>query len=277
MSDNARYIQAAALILAAVVWHFVIFRLAPRLRLVKANFKNTRIMSSYGIPAYGFAAAVTSSLALVHVVNWREAALYLWVMGAMCVLGALDDIFGSRECGGFAGHFKKLFREGVVTTGAVKAMGGGAVGVWAGWLISGGDAARWIAAALLIPLAANTLNLLDLRPGRAVALFILGVVVTCLSVPGSVGACWILVGTAVVALGFGVADSLGKAMMGDSGSNMFGSALGLAIALNGGLWFQIGAIVFFTGIHLYSEKYSISGLIERNAVLRTIDRRLGVR
>jgi UDP-N-acetylmuramyl pentapeptide phosphotransferase/UDP-N-acetylglucosamine-1-phosphate transferase len=80
----------------------------------------------------------------------------------------------------------------------------------------------------------------------------------------------------VIALIFGIADSRGKAMMGDSGSNSLGAALGLTIALSAPKWI-IPAIIWFATVHVYSEKRSISELIERNRVLRAIDRKLGVR
>ncbi|MCE5200646.1 glycosyltransferase, partial [bacterium] len=65
--------------------------------------------------------------------------------------------------------------------------------------------------------------------------------------------------------------------MGDSGSNMLGAALGITMALNTSVVSQVVAIVVILAIHLYSEKHSVSALIERNPVLRFIDRRLGVR
>lgn len=66
-------------------------------------------------------------------------------------------------------------------------------------------------------------------------------------------------------------------MMGDSGSNMLGAALGVTIATSAGILYQATAVAIFVLIHWYSEKHSVTALIERNPVLRWIDRRLGVR
>ena len=143
--------------------------------------------------------------------------------------------------------------------------------------ISGGDPARWVTAALVIPLAANVLNLVDLRPGRAVAVFFGGLGVTCILALGRMPAPWIVGTVALVALAWGIVDSRGRAMMGDAGSNMLGAALGLTIALGTSLPVQIAAIAVFCAVHWYSEKRSISVLIESNRMLRAIDRRLGVR
>ena len=81
---------------------------------------------------------------------------------------------------------------------------------------------------------------------------------------------------AAIALLFGIADSRGKAMMGDSGSNSLGAALGLTIVLTVPSW-MLPAIALMAAVHIYSEKHSISGLIESNRVLRMMDRFLGVR
>lgn len=271
------YVIQISTIIAAVIWHIAIFRLSPKLGLLKLNFNKTPIMASYGIVAFAYIAALAYSLSMLGYARWIDTKLYLGVTGAMWALGVLDDLFGSREVGGFKGHFKKLIFERKLTTGAVKAIGGGVIGVWAGWVVSHGDPARWVAAAMLIPLAANLLNLFDLRPGRAVAVFFFGLGVTYILARGSLVAPWIVGAFAAVAVGFWFVDSRGRAMMGDSGSNALGAAMGMTMALSTGLAFQFAAIVVIIGVHLYSEKHSVTALIERNAVLCWIDRRLGVR
>lgn len=265
------------LIFSAAVWHFVFFRLAPRFGLVKENFNKCPIVASYGIVAFVWIAAMVLSLSAAGLAMWNDAKLYLPAMAAMWVLGILDDTLGSREVGGFSGHFKKLIRERKLTTGAVKALGGGIVGLVAGWMISDGKISGFIPAALLIPLSANLLNLFDLRPGRTLALFFLGIGLTYIVAGGHITAGRVVAVIAIVALLFGIWDSRGRAMMGDSGSNMLGAALGITITANTGIAFQWCAIAVIVWIHLYSEKRSISQLIERNRVLRSIDRRLGVR
>jgi UDP-GlcNAc:undecaprenyl-phosphate GlcNAc-1-phosphate transferase len=263
--------------LVAVLWYAAAFSLAPKIGLVKPNYKKIPIMASYGIVSYIYIAGVMIGLAHMRYVGWRDVLLYVATMGAMWILGIIDDIWGTREVGGFKGHFKKLIFERKLTTGAIKAIGGGIVGITAGYYVSGGEPIRWVLAAMLIPLASNILNLFDLRPGRAVAVFFLGLGVTCIAAGGHIESGWLVVAVAAVTLMFSVMDSQGKAMMGDSGSNALGAALGLTIALNTGIIFQISAIIVIIAVHIYSEKHSMSALIENNAVLRFIDRRLGVR
>ncbi len=277
MTGALGYPLTAAIALFAVAWHLIIARLAPRLRLVRPNFAGKQILSSYGVIWFGYVAAIVFALQRMGYAPPHLARLYPAVMGAMWALGAIDDIFGSREVGGFKGHFRKLLLERKLTTGAVKALGGGVVGLAAGWSVSGGDVLKWALAAALIPLSANVLNLVDLRPGRAVAVFFVGIGVTCICARGSLPAPWIVGAICAVTLVFAVSDSRGRAMMGDSGSNALGAALGLTIVLGTGLVFQAATVIVLVAVHVYSEKRSISGLIEGNRVLRAIDRRLGVR
>lgn len=271
------HIIPAILGLFAILWYAAVFSLAPKIGLVKLNYKKTPIMASYGIVSFVYMAAVMVGLAQLHYVDVSRVWLYLAPMSAMWALGIIDDIWGTREVGGFKGHFKRLIFERRLTTGAIKAIGGGIVGIVAGWYVSGGDPLKWILAAMLIPLASNILNLFDLRPGRAVAVFFLGIGVTCIAVGGSIADPWLVGSVAAVTLMFSVIDSRGSAMMGDSGSNTLGAALGLTMVLSTGSFFQACAIVIIIAIHIYSEKHSVSALIESNSVLRFIDRRLGVR
>lgn len=276
----------------AILWHVLVVLLASRLGLVKPNFQKKPILASYGlvqfpyILASGVMLAAYSPAGSGRETDWTHwnsnpgklwvLCLYLGVMGAMWVLGAIDDIWGSREVGGFKGHFRKLLFERKLTTGAGKAMGGGLVALAAGWLIHPHQIAQAVLAAMVIALATNTLNLFDLRPGRAVAVFFCGLGVTCILTCCRLIASPLLAAIAGIALVFGIADSRGRAMMGDSGSNSLGAALGLTIALSAPNW-VIPAVLLFAAVHVYSEKRSISELIERNRALRTIDRYLGVR
>ena len=74
-----------------------------------------------------------------------------------------------------------------------------------------------------------------------------------------------------------VLDRSAKVMMGDAGSNVLGGVLGLSMAMTLGLSAKVVVIICLLGVNIYSERRSISGLIESNRVLRGVDRLLGVR
>lgn len=60
-------------------------------------------------------------------------------------------------------------------------------------------------------------------------------------------------------------------MMGDAGANPLGALLGIGIiGLAGPM--RAFSLLLLIGIHLYSEKYSLSRLIDDNPVLRFLDK-----
>jgi len=270
------YVACVSALLLVAAWHLLILHLSPTLGLVKPNFKHKTIPASYGIIMLGYMLAGLAFIATMFPLTRILVIPVMFTASSMCILGFVDDVFGSREASGFRGHFRMLLGQGKLTTGAAKAIGGGLVGISAGYFIADGNNIRWILAALLIPLGANTLNLLDLRPGRACGFLLFALL---LVIPFAYGnANWVIVAlVAVVTLAFAIPDGLGKAMMGDSGSNQLGAILGVLVASQAHILFQITAVICMVGIQLYSEKHSITALIERNQLLRKIDRILGVR
>ena len=63
-----------------------------------------------------------------------------------------------------------------------------------------------------------------------------------------------------------------KAMMGDTGSNVLGISIGILMVLGYTLKVRIVWLVFLVLIHLLTEKFSLTKIIEKNKVLNFIDR-----
>ncbi len=181
---------------------------------------------------------------------------------AFGLLGAIDDRLGDRSHGGLGGHLGAL-RRGRVTTGALKALGGGVIAVAVAWWWGGGLFAIAVHA-LLIALSANAINLLDVRPGRALKLAVpLLVLATITS-----GAPWAgLAGGAIAVL---PEDLAGRGMLGDLGANALGAGVGVALGTFGPLAEAV-ALLLLVALHIYTERHSLSLLIDRHPLLRAID------
>lgn len=194
-------------------------------------------------------------------------------------LGGLDDLAGDSSSKGLKGHLSALAR-GEVTTGAVKIVGLGITGLVSAALIDRASRAADATGARGIPGAvdtlvggaviagtANLLNLLDLRPGRALKATILLGALTATS-PRSGAAAGAAAGAAVGLLG---PDLSGEAMLGDTGANSAGALLGAALVQRTGRrgrWVALGAL---TALTLASEKVSFTQVIESTPVLRQLD------
>src|SRR5207237_9315962 len=110
-------------------------------------------------------------------------------------------------------------------------------------------ATRRVSGAVLVGLAANLVNQLDTRPGRALKAYLAGA----LAVDAPVG-------LAVLLLPYDLRE---MAMLGDAGANALGAMLGLNSVqrfTGRGRWAAIGALV---GLTLLGERTSLGDLIER--------------
>jgi hypothetical protein len=119
-------------------------------------------------------------------------------------------------------------------------------------------ATRKLSGALLVGLAANALNQLDTRPGRALKVYLAAAVP--LDAP---------VGVAVLLLPYDLRE---MAMLGDAGSNALGALLGLNSVkrfTGRGQWVTIGALA---GLTIIGERTSIGAWIERTPGLAWVDR-----
>lgn len=228
-------------------------RLLARVGLVRQNFRGETIPVGYGValcvPGAIFAGFTGGGILGAGLVGFF-------------VLGLIDDLYGDRRAGGFGGHLREL-ADGRITTGLLKAVIGGIFAlVLAG--VKGGGFGNVIVDALLIALFANALNLFDLRPGRALKVFLpLG---GALALTGQFGL--------AALFGAGVAawrvDLRARAMMGDAGSNALGAAIGIgALALP--LWARLILVVLLIAFHAYTERSSLTSAIERQVWLRRLD------
>lgn len=184
-------------------------------------------------------------------------------------LGLYDDVTSGRGGeSGFRGHLRALL-NGRLTPGMVKAGGG--------MLLTLSVAALWefriaevLLDAVILALAANLFNLLDLRPGRAIKAFF---------------ATWAPLAffswqtpylpiSAVFAAGAGVwlgVDLREEGMLGDSGANVLGAVIGAGVVLTMSVEGRLVVMAVLTALTLASERWSFGDIIDRVPPLRWVD------
>jgi hypothetical protein len=176
-------------------------------------------------------------------VGWKIGAVNGPAVAAVTALGLADDLWSGPERG-----FRAHLRRGR-STGVLKLLGIPMVGL---------IATRKVSGALLVALAANALNQLDTRPGRALKAYLLAAVP--LRAP---------VGVAVLLLPYDLRE---MSMLGDAGSNALGAMLGLNSVrrfTGRGRWVAIGALA---GLTFLGERTSLGSRIERTPGLSWLDR-----
>lgn len=260
----------------AVIGHPLLRKLLNSPRMQKVNYAGKMIPSAYGVYIALYSLIGMGVGMLLGLTTIRSAGLYSAAIAGMSILGLLDDALGSREAGGFKGHFKKLLVEHQLTTGAVKALGGGVLALAISACIPG-SLTEWLINAALIALWANALNLLDLRPGRALAAFIFGLALVLVMCGLSRNTGWPIIAILLPVAALARADMTGRAMMGDTGSNALGAFLGLTLAISGPFSAKVAVVVVLLALHLVCERYSLTQIIEKSVILKKIDSHLGVR
>ena len=189
---------------------------------------------------------------------------------ASASFGALDDLAGDSSSKGLRGHLGALAR-GQVTTGAVKVLGLGLTGLGVAALADRRREDTTVLDTLLggavVAGAANLLNLLDLRPGRALKATVLLGALTATD-RRSAAAAGAAVGAAVGVLG---PDLAGQSMLGDTGANAAGAVWGTALVQRSGRRGRLAALAALVGLTLASERVSFTRVIESTPVLRELD------
>ena len=238
--------------------------------VVRPNYKQDMIPVSMGIVFLPM--LIINGILIAYFTQYINELTYLFafMFGTMSMFfaGILDDIIGNRDVSGLKGHFKSLLK-GNLTTGGFKALFGGFVGILIS-LVMSNNIINIIINSLIIALSTNLMNLLDLRPGRAIKGYLTIMIPIFLTVAGHVKILPLLLIPNVLAY-FNL-DLKAKAMMGDTGSNVLGISIGMMMVFGYSLKVRVCWLVFLILIHLLTEKYSLTKIIEKNKILNFIDR-----
>jgi UDP-GlcNAc:undecaprenyl-phosphate/decaprenyl-phosphate GlcNAc-1-phosphate transferase len=179
-------------------------------------------------------------------------------------VGLYDDLTGSGASKGLRGHLSAL-RRGEVTSGAVKFAVIGVAGLASAGAVSDDRLDALIGGAAVAG-HANLLNLLDLRPGRALKVALAHAPLVLTAPAGGVAAAGLGAGAALLA-----DDLRERTMLGDAGANALGAMLGLAMVARAGRTARFVHLGLVTALTLASEKVSFTQVIGRTPVLRELD------
>jgi hypothetical protein len=246
--------------------------------LVRTNYRGAELAFPLGAV---LATAALAALAPLAFLDDRadldllvpELRRWLPYLLGIVFLGFLDDALGDTAADassprGWRGHARAL-REGRLSTGAIKAIGALAL---AAYVVSGRGLESWryLADVVLLILATNLGNLLDLRPGRAEKGLVLLAVGLCLGAWtfAPVELLGIFLGPILVGAWLTLGE---RAMLGDTGSNLIGAVAGVWLLTTLGGDGRLVALALVLALTIYGELRSISVTIERVPPLRWLD------
>lgn len=253
---------------------------------VRSNYRGVEVPFPAGVIAV---VASVLTLGIMGVIGDRPGMEFLVLFGALdrlprgaftdlahvfaplfvgvALLGVLDDLF-EGEPRGWRGHFGAVLRGGF-STGALKAVGTGALAVFVmtAFDASTGEIAL---AVVVIALATNLFNLLDLRPGRSWKVFVL-LGAGLLLADGDTYILRVIGPFAGALLVLGLLDLRERAMLGDTGSNLLGAIAGVWMVLTLDTTGQIAAAATMLALTIFGEFRSFTAAIDRLPPLRVLD------
>lgn len=252
---------------AALVTHHTATRLAARAALRRPNYRGIEIPTGIGlavilgtVAALAVLRVIPGSPGDIPAVEVAVIRITLIALLGFGLLGAWDDLTDRGHERGWRSHLSSI-RRGEPTSGAIKLLAGGTIG----FLVApGGSVLRMLLAGAIVAGMANLVNLLDLRPGRAVKFSLV------LALPIGIAA-FVQVrelAPPVVALGAALAaflplDLRERAMLGDLGANAIGAMLGAAIVLGHGPITQLVVFGLLAILHLVGDRPGLSAIIAR--------------
>jgi UDP-GlcNAc:undecaprenyl-phosphate/decaprenyl-phosphate GlcNAc-1-phosphate transferase len=265
-------------ILYSAVWMAVVcpllWRIAAeflsRQHMLRENYSGRSVLVGSGIlllPLYVIHMTVTGLLGSDSISEVIAAGLsVIAVLG----IGWLDDTKGNAEVRGLKGHWYAWTVEGRWTTGMTKVIGIAAVSAGLAAMRQQG----WLAlpAAMLLPmLSANAINLLDVRPGRALKGVLAALLLLLLISRRHDDVILELLPAMMAAFYLIPRDLKQESMLGDTGANAFGFAVGCGFAYYASPGLQWLVAAGLMALHVLAERTSISMTIERNRLLRWLD------
>jgi hypothetical protein len=186
--------------------------------------------------------------ALVALGGRRAPTRVRLAVAAAVALGLADDLWSGPERG-FRAHLSRG-----PTTGVAKAVG---------IPLTALAATRSLRAATLVGLAANALNQLDTRPGRALKAFLAGALI----VRGPATRAYVPIAVLLAPY-----DLREMTMLGDAGANGLGAVLGYGSVGKLTGRGQILSIAALAAVTVAGETRSLGALIERTPGLSQLDR-----
>jgi UDP-GlcNAc:undecaprenyl-phosphate GlcNAc-1-phosphate transferase len=266
-------------ILLHAKWYSLFSLHLRQIGLVRQNYLGKEVLTAGGV--FMFVYTTVALLVLLALSPWWDGSDGAWQQGilllagsaAMAFWGWQDDCSREKEVKGFRGHLRTLWREQRMTSGMLKAWGGGSTALLISLGLNDGFWPTLVGAGLLA-LTSNLLNLFDLRPARAIKVFwLLETMALGVGLPLSLSIQeWVwFVPVVVASLLLFAHDASGRLMLGDTGANYLGFFAGFCLMISLPLAVETAFLLMFAALHLLAERVSFTRVIQSVGWLRRFD------
>lgn len=225
------------------------------------NYRKEEIPVALGTAIIGCIIAVSVIFHLTNIALIEFKLLFIYA--GVFIIGFLDDALHDKENKGFKGHFR-AFLQGRITTGFLKALGIPLLLLfyftWDNYFI--------IIDLVFVALTVNLFNFFDLRPGRCQKVFLLSNLILFIFLESIAPLNLSIIGVVLYTL---ILDLREHAMLGDSGANLLGVITGMLL-LNLPIQAKVLTYSIILALTVIGERYSFTKIIERNNILRYLDK-----
>lgn len=246
----------------------ILYNFISKNNLIKKNYSGEPILAIGGL-----------FISIIFILIWtfylfigvgEKTIIYklLFLTTIITATGLLDDMAGNKGTQGFKGHFHSLL-TGKLTTGFLKVIVTFIVVI----LLMTDNFGKLITAEILIniaivPLMSNFINLLDLRPGRAVKFFLVfSVILLIFNVKLLIYFLPIF-----LFIPFYIKYEFKRQiMLGDCGATTLGAILGFGFTTINYPIFKTGLLIFLSFVTVLSEYISFTEIIKKYKILNWFD------
>ena len=233
--------------------------------MVVENYMGKQIVTGGGLLLlFPCLLAVFPKLLIEYKTNY---IFYILIVLSLTFSGILDDILGDSSAKGIIGH-TRCFIKGGFSTGIMKALTGGIIGILLA-LSRYETPIGFFLDIIMFPLCINLINLLDLRPGRAIKGF--STLLFLIAISSGFKEIWIVLPMITSLCCYLKGEMEERYMLGDTGANLIGGILGFYAVITLPMQGKLILTIFLITIQLFAEFYSLSRWIDTIPLLRKID------
>lgn len=248
------------------LWKTLILEFLAKYSIKVYNYNKKEIPVGIGLLLL-LSTVVSSSFILFMTDEPMMYFVYLFGLSLIGFAGILDDLVGEEKVKGLKGHLIKMYK-GELTSGGLKAIIGGLTALYVSFAFSI-DLIDLLLNTLLILFYINAMNLFDVRPGRAIKVFLIICIIIWISSKAPDRFLTFLLIGGILPLFKG--DLKEEYMLGDTGSNILGYTLGFTSAISMNISLKFFLIILLVILHIIAEVTSITTLINKNPLLKYID------
>ncbi len=234
--------------------------------LVQQNYAGNQVLFSGGLLI--LFPCLTAYMSYFLLIPSPNMLAFIFMLPVTAFCGMLDDLLGDTLSKGLVGHTSTFLKDGNFSTGVMKAI----IGIIIGLLVAYSNYNGFfqvILDTLCFGLSMNLINMLDLRPGRAIKSFAFLIIL--FAIVSSFSKIQFILPPLTVLVFYSRGEMQEIYMLGDTGANLLGGILGYYGVVTLTPITKMLLLFLLISLHIFAEFHSLSKTIDCIPLLKKID------